>query len=369
MSYSPPRVLFVLKYRKSPYTYNSAADESNPDLSKSISSGLSNSARFLSDMLNTVGVESKVVHVVDNSTIYKEAMAFKADVVVIEALWVVPDKFDELFRVNPKIKYIVRNHSETPFLANEGIAFDWIMQYATKPNVVIGSNSKRMHDETRFLVELAHPGMGKHWLESKVLHLPNYYPLESGNPHRLVSSKEYVDVGCFGDIRPLKNQVAQAIAALKFATNIKKPLRFHVNVGHIDQSGEQIIKNLKRLFYHFPEHKLIQHPWLSHEEFKRLVASMDLMSQVSFSETFNIVAADAVSQGVPTITSPEISWASWCFRCDPTSSDDMTHALEKAYHVKSKIPSFNPSLNGLRKHDVLATREWVSSIAMLTASK
>ena len=48
-----------------------------------------------------------------------------------------------------------------------------------------------------------------------------------------------------------------------------------------------------------------------------LVAGMDVVSQISFAETFCIVAADAASQGVPLVTSDEVPWGSPLFRANP----------------------------------------------------
>jgi hypothetical protein len=49
--------------------------------------------------------------------------------------------------------------------------------------------------------------------------------------------------------------------------------------------------------------------------------------QVSFSETFNIVAADMVSAGVPIVASDEVKWTSKWFNAVPTSSDSMARKL------------------------------------------
>jgi len=45
---------------------------------------------------------------------------------------------------------------------------------------------------------------------------------------------------------------------------------------------------------------------MEHNDFIRVVKSMDIGMQVSLSESFNIVAADFVSNGVPLVGSPDI---------------------------------------------------------------
>lgn len=60
---------------------------------------------------------------------------------------------------------------------------------------------------------------------------------------------------------------------------------------------------------------------------------MDLGLQVSFNETFNIVAADMVSENVPLIGSDEIVWLNSLYKASTTSSEDITKKLKRAYFL------------------------------------
>lgn len=347
-----PRVLFVLKRHG---VYSGHTTSGTPVLS----SGLGNSARFVVDMLKEAGVPTSLVYVDDNNGIHKQIVLFKADIVILEAFWVVPQKFDELLKVVPKVKFIVRNHSETPFLSNEGMAFGWIMDYLKKPNVWLACNSSRMLEDTRFLAQAQTPSLSRAHIDRKVVPLPNYYPTDKATYLKPSHNSEVIDIGCFGAIRPLKNHMIQALAALKYATKIGKKLRFHVNSGRVEMTGSPILKNMRQLFAAFPQHQLVNHGWLDHADFKRLAQTMDVALQVSLSETFNIVAADTVTLGVPTITSPEVRWASVCFHANPTDSDDIVRAIEKAIHAKHLFPGFNPSLKGLKRYNRVSVTEWM----------
>jgi hypothetical protein len=76
------------------------------------------------------------------------------------------------------------------------------------------------------------------------------------------------------------------------------------------------------LFRHVP-HELVEHPWVAHRQLLELLRTMDIGLQVSFSETFNIVAADYAVAGLPIVVSPEISWATpWC-QAEPTDAEDI----------------------------------------------
>jgi hypothetical protein len=315
---------------------------------------------MVTEMLEREGVPVKLVHVEDYNKIHKELVEFKADVVVIEAFWVVPEKFDELKRVCPNVRFVIRNHSETPFLANEGIALDWTLDYVKRTNVVMTCNAPRMFEETRFLVGLENPRWSPEKLKHKVAFLPNYYPTTDLAVQCVDHDSEFLNIGCFGAVRPLKNHLVQAIAALKMADKLGKRLRFHINGGRIEMNGGPILKNLFRLFDHYPQHRLVNHRWMIHEDFKKLVASMDVVTQVSFSETFNIVAADAVVLGVATVTSSEVPWSSRCFRADPTSSSEIAEVMERAYYIKRRAPRFNPSIRGLRTYNRNSVVDWLT---------
>jgi len=94
---------------------------------------------------------------------------------------------------------------------------------------------------------------------------------------------------------------------------------------------------------------LVEHGWLPHSEFLELVASMDVMLQVSFSETFNIVSADAVVQKVPIVVSEEIFWASSFAVADFNSSEDICEKINQVMDWKGIISPLN--LHGLRKYN------------------
>jgi hypothetical protein len=173
----------------------------------------------------------------------------------------------------------------------------------------------------------------------RVIYLPNYYP-QDYTTKKLNRDKETIDISCFGAIRPLKNHLLQAFAAIGFANEIGKKLRFHVNAGRIEMQGAPAIKNLKSLFQHMHDtgHELINHEWRPREEFLELCAKMDLGLQVSFSETFNIVGADLISQGIPLIgTANEIPWAVEEFCASPVDSADIIEKLRFSY----KFPNLN----------------------------
>ena len=354
------RVLFVLKLRDGPYGDGYGWGGECGD--KPLSSGLFNSARFVAEMLANNGIPTKLVHVKDGNQIHREVVAFNATDVVIEAFWCPPYKFDDLRRVLPKVRFIVRNHSDMPFLASEGMAIGWSLDYLTKPNVVLAPNSPRMLDDMRFIAATRRPDWSRAELLRRVPYLPNYYPTPC-KPPPLHPDDGVLDVGCFGAIRPLKDQLSQAFAALMFAQRIGRYLRFHINGKRIEMNGGPVRKSLDALFRDQPNAELICHDWLDHDDFKRLVSMMDLVSCVSFSETFCIVAADAVSEGVPMVCSAQVPWSVRLSQADPTNCRSIEAAMLRAWRWRRSLRYYDPNLISLRRYAAASRRIWLAFLA------
>ena len=327
------KVLFILKRRED---FN-AVTHSHIGLS----TGLYNSASFVNNMLTDIGIESVLEVAIDNNCIDRLVQQHKPTHVIIEALWVVPQQFAVLQRLHPTVKWIIRLHSEMPFMAGEGMAMDWLGDYSRSKNVIIGVNAPRMLRETRLYLQHLNQWDNK-TTDNKVIYLPNFYPQEYKNK-KFNKNKDWVDIGCFGAVRPLKNHLLQAFGAIEFADAIGKKLKFHVNAGRIEMQGGPALANLKGLFQQISDygHELINHQWTPREEFLELCGQMDIALQVSFSETFNIVGADIISQGVPIVGSNEIPWAVTAFTANPTNSADICRKLKLAY----ALPQVNVRTN------------------------
>lgn len=332
-----------------------------PGEKKRFSSGLFNSARFVQEMLARIGHETKLVHVIDNNCIDREVRAFRPDVVVIEAYWVVPEKFDVLFPLHKNVTWVVRNHSATPFAATEGIIMDWSLRYMDHPNVVLSCNDDRTHEEFRRLVMTYKPEWTPAQVDSRVIYLPNYYPVPKHIPHVTRGrDKNFIDVSCFGAVRPLKNHLMQAVAAIKFAEDTDRILRFHINGTRLEGRGEPVLHNIQKMFRLLP-HVLVEHNWMPHSDFKELVSQMDIGLQVSYTETFNIVTADMVTAGVPVVTGPDVRWVHPMFRADPNDCDSIVNAMHRSFFHHRYLKRFwNPTISRLRCYNERSIFHWAS---------
>jgi hypothetical protein len=341
------RVLFVLKHREVPGGYSCGGG---------MSSGLLNSAKFVADMLAAHGRRAKLVQVIDNNGIDREVTAFRPDIVIVEALWVVPEKFDVLKKLHPHVLWVIRNHSETPFLSVEGCAMERIIAYLGKSRVMVASNSQRCVSDMRGIAEAAYPHDHDAWARN--VYLPNFYPSQGDDcapPRRHWE----VHVSCFGATRVLKNQLLQAAAAIKFANKEGLRLKFYMNTGRIEFTGDPVWKNIQALFEAMPQHELVSVPWIPHDEFLELMRKIDVSMQMSFSETMNIVTADAVNMGIPVVASPEIFWLDPATWADPNSGDSIAAKLREIWHDNALQRRLDLQRISLHRYSIDARRVWL----------
>jgi hypothetical protein len=287
-------------------------------------SGLFNSARLVVNMLNDNGIESALEVVADNNGIDRLVTKYKPSICIIEAYWVVPEKFDILHKLHPDVTWIVRIHSEIPFWSMEGIAVEWTLRYLDHPNVILAPNSYRAYANIKTILSTKYT---HEEIKGKLVCLPNYYPADKRiNCHQ--KDPNILSIGCFGAIRPYKNQLIQAIAAIKYAEITNRKLHFHINGDRIEGHADPIIKNLRTLFKNSKfGYELVEHAWMPHHNFIELLSAIDIGMQVSYSESFNIVAADIVTMNVPIVVSSEISWVNSLFYADPNDSSDIVRTL------------------------------------------
>ncbi len=345
------RVLFITKFRETSEGYSNSG----------LSSGLYNSARFICDMLNehSENITAKVVQVIDNNNIDAEVTLFRPDIVFIEALWVVPEKFKVLKSLHPDVKWVVRLHSDTPFAASEGVFIEWCTEYLQMKNVYLNVNSRDLYESFVSYFKNNHLGH----VHKKISYLENYYPVDKiAGGHVEPYSKKIpggIDIGCFGAIRPLKNQLIQALAAIQYADKIGQRLYFHINNSRKEMAGSPAYRNIVNLFKKNPRHVLVEHAWLPHHEFLNVMASMDICMQVSYSETFNIVAADAVALNVPVLVSDQIEWVSPWFTADPNSVASIVRGLARVSLLSGiGLQSLNKS--SLKNQSKQAKEKWLS---------
>lgn len=330
-----PRVLFVIKASPTGTPGSGGYGCGGGGDGGSRPSGISISALQIVKALQDLGYETKIVCVENNNFIHQEVVAYGPTHVIIEGFWVVPDKFVTLAAMNPGIEWLVRCHSNTEFLAHEGNVFGWAIDYLDR-GVTVAFNSPDIKKVVDRLVRERTPRP-----TGTAVYLPNYYDVDVklSLPHQWmmklwirrsqVKIPGEFHVGCFGAVRPLKNHMNQAIASIEVAQRIGLKLRFYINANPAEDQDE-LISSLRSLFKRMAPHELIEVPWMNHKDFLGLLTEMDIVSQVSCSETFNIVLADSVSCGIPVIGA-NIPWLDPEYEAEPNDVQQIAKVMHHTW--------------------------------------
>ena len=265
-------------------------------------------------VLNKHGIDTVVYPVRHNVDIvkaidrYNETHRKGLTHVVISAPWLSVHDMKSLLNGFPQINFVVLSHSNVGFLQADPHGVELLRKYQELaeefPNFKVGGNSKRF----------------VRWMEKayglEVVLLPNLYPVEDAVVKPVWDGIPPLKIGAFGAIRPEKNFMTAAAAALVIQRDLGVPVELHMSAG-----GEGGENTTARAIDQMCEGKLkvIRHKWEYWDNFIQLVASMDLLLQVSYTESFNMITADGISVGVPSVVSSAIKWAPYFWKAD---SDD-----------------------------------------------
>ncbi|HET9621193.1 MAG TPA: glycosyltransferase [Kofleriaceae bacterium] len=239
--------------------------------------------------------------------------------VILSAPWLATSDVASLAAEFREVTFVVVSHSSVGFLAADPHAIRLLRQTAdlqmSSHNVFVGGNSKKF---TAWATE----AWGVH-----AVYLPNLYSLGEVFDHR---HRRWdggpLRIGLFGANRPLKNFLSGAAAAVELAARLHVPIELLLSSGR-NEGGN--FRALEELTEHVGNLRVTYTGWLPWAEFRRLVRTVDLVLQVSYTETFNVVAADAIAEGVPVVASDAIEWVPAWWRAGADEPMDITRVAER----------------------------------------
>lgn len=269
---------------------------------------------------------------------------------IIETPWVPIADMEKLLDDFPDVHFIPRAHSQISFLQIEpqviSIMRDLIMLQDIKTNISISSNSKHLVN----FFECTYGG--------DVLYLPNLYDVHHAHPrdHKPPHGHRVLRIGSFGALRWLKNHTTAAAAALMIARHRDTDLEFYIVDDHA-KNGQSIKRAIHSMIDGLQWAKLIEVPWAKWAVFRRTIRHMDLCMQLSHTETFNVVTADAVMEGVPSVVTSVIEWAPKRWQVGP---DDVEDAATVGSNLLSSHTAAKEGLIALRQFNDHAIRVWLA---------
>lgn len=263
--------------------------------------GLGVAAINTAKVLRREGTKTDVWPIVSASDLRTRLRAAPASDIVISAPWIPALEMQSLSNDFPETHLTVNCHSNVGFLQADRNGMRLVremmeLQMATA-NVHLAGNSRRFCDWVRTA------------FGAPCVYLPNLYYIESDPTPRLPFSGGTLRIGVFGATRPLKNLMSAAGAALEISRTLRVPLELWLSAGRSEGGGDGILAAVREMLNGLPNVTLILNGWQTWPSFRRTIAHMHMLLQPSYTESFNMVTADGVAEGVPSVVSNAIDWA------------------------------------------------------------
>jgi hypothetical protein len=250
--------------------------------------------------------------------------------VVISALFIGTEFLAKLTRAFPHVKFAVNCHSNVGFLQSEPAAITLIREAIDlevgTTNFFACANSKRLGAVLQTMY--GHP----------IQFLPNLYYLSGNEPiHRPVWNGCDLRIGAFGALRVQKNFSTAVTAAIELATQLKTQAEIWINCGRDDGAGNVVLRTAEAWTRGLPNISLKKFPWSDWPTFRRMIGSMNILLQPSYTETFNNVTADGIAEGVPSVVSDVIDWCPLSWQAS-TDDPSMVASVARRLLMDSQAP-------------------------------
>jgi hypothetical protein len=271
--------------------------------------------------------------------------------VIVSAPWLKTEEFGALCYAYPRTNFAVTCHSNIGFLQADPQAIKLIREQLA---LETGVHNFRMTTNSI----PASKAMAAMWGDP-VSTLPNLYFIDNHVRHSRPGWSHtggILRIGIFGATRPLKNMLTAVCAAVIIARDLKAHVEIWMNAGR-NEGGGSVSSAIKEMTIGMPSVQVKELPWSSWPSFRKHVASMHLLLQPSYTESFNMVTADGVHEGVPSVVSSAIDWAPIEWRAHVDDANDVARKGVALLH------DHNAALHGLRaleRHNEESMKTWLN---------
>lgn len=320
--------------------------------------GLGVSALNNAKVLENHGIKCDVVAAVSVKSMYDTLNAAAASKLpythmIISAAWITTNDMRALIQTFPFVEFYVNSHSNVGFLQADPNALKLLREYADleqgSQNFHVAGNSKK------FVVWM------KQAYHTVCSYLPNMYYIDK---IPTLNRPSYVEgstlrVGIFGAVRPQKNVITAAGAALELRNMLNADTELYISGGRHEGGGVTIVNAVKQMIQGIPGIKLIEYNWNSWSQFRDVVRNMNLLLQMSYTESFNMVTADGIAEGVPSVVSEAIDWVPEDWQAHFDNSDSIARVGRRLI--------FDPfaateGYQALQQHNSLSFGAWTTAL-------
>ena len=263
--------------------------------------GLGVAAINTAKVLRREGIKTDVWPILSAGDLRARLQTNPVEHVIVSAPWIPTAALQSLANDFSNTRFAVNCHSNVGFLQADRNGVKLMREVMElelgTPNVHLAGNSRRFTN----------------WVQSAFgapcTYLPNLYWLHNHAARQLPFAGGTLRIGVFGATRPLKNLMSAAGAALEIARHLRVPLELWLSGGRAEGGGETVLAAVREMLSGLPAVTLVSNGWQSWPSFRKTIAHMHLLLQPSYTESFNMVTADGVAEGVPSVVSDAIDWA------------------------------------------------------------
>jgi len=313
--------------------------------------GLGVAALNTAKTLKANGRNAEVWPIISSGDLQARLLA-RSDIshVVVSAPWIPVSEWASLLRNFPTIEFAVNCHSNVGFLQADPRGMELVQQYVDLEQASLNFKMS------------ANSGKGADWIRDMYacpcICLPNLYWLDgSERVDTPLWNGGVLNIGAFGAQRPLKNLMSAAGAAGLIAANLSAQTQLWISSGRAEGGGDGVVRSVRAMMSRSSHLSLREQPWQSWPEFRDTVRKMHLLINVSYTESFNMVTADGIAEGVPSVVSPAIDWVPMYWQAP---ADHVGYIARVGLHLLRYPVAKKDGLAALKTHNKAGLMEWLS---------
>ena len=311
--------------------------------------GLGVAAINTAKVLRQEGIKTDVWPVLNSDDLRRKLIATPREHVIISAPWIPTVELQALSNEFSGTHFAVNCHSNVGFLQADRNGVKLVRETM---ELELGTSNVHLAGNSRRFCEWVQSTFG-----APCAYLPNLYWLHAHGARQAPWTGGALRVGVFGATRPLKNLMSAAGAALEIARHLRAPLELWLSGGRTE-GGEGVLGAVKEMLDGLPGVNLVLNGWQSWPNFRKTVAHMHLLLQPSYTESFNMVTADGVAEGVPSVVSSAIDWAPNDWKADVDDVLDIARAGRRLLHDTRAAEEGRIALKSYVADGVKAYREY-----------
>lgn len=310
--------------------------------------GLGVTALNTAKYLRAAGIRADVWPITSVGDLHDRLNGSDATHVIISAPWIETLDLAALCSQYTDIQFSVVCHSNLGFLQADPNAMKLVIEgmdlQRSSFNFSMAANCQALAD----------------WLTAlygaQATCIPNIYYVDNPAPTPQQYNGGTLRCGIFGATRALKNMQTSGGAALAIAAQMKAPVEIWISSGRNEGAGS-VVSALQQMVAPVPGAKIVENGWQTWPQFRQTVGHMHLLFQLSYTESFNVVTADGICAGVPSVVSPAIDWVPDRWKADP---DDAMDAAFVGRALLSDPLAARDGMRALQIHNALGMDLWKS---------